>query len=372
MFVFSSGLFCEKLLKYLPGYEENFVYGVVNLKNIINNDIIKNTLIALSGGSGDFEEVSKVFAGKIGINAAKLNKALFFVKHHGSNGISSSRSPDVGVIVVGKFDQEILFKGAKVVKNGKLNTYVLGPLKAMVIKGKILVLATTAKALTTVLDRFRKKGTGLSQEIKDIFSGEVKQYFVKIFAHGDTSALTKLHPAFALMNKAGPMAALLPKYLSVTLLHNGKMLKLDTKVLTSFTDTFLQVMIGINTENQLIKMIMAYATPSQLAGFSKIFSSNFTKARGNARLKACQANMKFLEAALEMYYMDNPPPEGMTSVIVGNGESVKDYPLKKGGYVKSWPVCKEKPGVEYIVRKNSKGIYVECPIHGTLSNFKGK
>ena len=114
-----------------------------------------------------------------------------------------------------------------------------------------------------------------------------------------------------------------------------------------------------------------------------IFMPNFHNGRNRkrARQKACIANIKMLENALEMYDMDTPPENpGVTTVVCTNGvpEPVTKYGeiLQTGGYVQRLPKCpttnsfnaysvhREGPSVGYAM-------YVECKVHGTISAQKG-
>lgn len=92
---------------------------------------------------------------------------------------------------------------------------------------------------------------------------------------------------------------------------------------------------------------------------------NFQKARAQARIKACQANMRMYENALEMYDMDTVPPSGKKSAISGNGESVNQYPLIKNGYIQGTAKCPK--GGHYNVYRDSKGmLHVKCSVHGGI------
>ncbi len=97
---------------------------------------------------------------------------------------------------------------------------------------------------------------------------------------------------------------------------------------------------------------------------------NFNSARKKARGKACIANIKMLENALEMFDMDNPPNDpNATTVVLGKGENIQYYPLQKGGYIQRLPKCPACNSTNYIVMRDKNAgnaLYVVCPIHGTI------
>jgi prepilin-type N-terminal cleavage/methylation domain-containing protein len=85
---------------------------------------------------------------------------------------------------------------------------------------------------------------------------------------------------------------------------------------------------------------------------------NFLKAREMAQSRACAANMKTIQAAVETYAMayrlqpsDNPPA---ISNLVG------------GGYLKVSPRC--PAGGTYSITGNVANYEVSCDVHGTLTN----
>ncbi len=100
---------------------------------------------------------------------------------------------------------------------------------------------------------------------------------------------------------------------------------------------------------------------------------NFNSARKKSRSKACIANIKMLENALEMFDMDNPPNStdpNVTTVVLGQGENVQYYPLTKGGYVQRMAKCPTSGATHYIVMRDKaagNALYVVCPIHGTIA-----
>lgn len=105
---------------------------------------------------------------------------------------------------------------------------------------------------------------------------------------------------------------------------------------------------------------------------------NISSARPKARTKACIANIKMLENALEMYDMDTPPTiEAETTVVCkyGTPEPVGLYPLADGGYVQRMPLCpttgrEDAYTVSRSVDSGSYELYVECIAHGTISNSR--
>ncbi|HNY12658.1 MAG TPA: hypothetical protein PKK26_13795 [Candidatus Wallbacteria bacterium] len=80
---------------------------------------------------------------------------------------------------------------------------------------------------------------------------------------------------------------------------------------------------------------------------------NFKKARSKAQEKSCEANMKVLEGACELYMMDN---EKVTAMDI-------DILLKKG-YLKLAPVC--NAGGSYKINFEKDLPVIECSKHGKL------
>jgi len=80
--------------------------------------------------------------------------------------------------------------------------------------------------------------------------------------------------------------------------------------------------------------------------------------------KMCMANMKTIEGALELYFMENKYQDGS---VAGVNE------LKNKGYLKSTMTCPSQPGAfDYITSSrqslDQKVISdVECSIHGKVS-----
>lgn len=80
---------------------------------------------------------------------------------------------------------------------------------------------------------------------------------------------------------------------------------------------------------------------------------NFQKARKKAQEKACYANMRVLEGALEMFAMDKGSSADVTLEI-----------LVKEGYLKKLPKCSH--GGEYQLGMSDEGAEVECSVHGEI------
>jgi competence protein ComGC len=90
---------------------------------------------------------------------------------------------------------------------------------------------------------------------------------------------------------------------------------------------------------------------------------NFSKARNKAQTKACIANMRVLEGALEMYDMDGGKIEA------GPVEGSLAEKLVSEHYIKALPQC--KAGGKYSLVEDSQGIrYIKCSVHGTIDQAK--
>ena len=123
----------------------------------------------------------------------------------------------------------------------------------------------------------------------------------------------------------------------------------------------------------LIELMIVIAIIGVLAA---IAIPNFNSARKKARQKACVANIKMLENALEMYDMDTPPPTSATTAVPGTGEKANTYKLVTGGYVQRFPKCPttQKEDSYSVQRASSAGGYalsVSCTVHQTISNPGG-
>jgi len=80
---------------------------------------------------------------------------------------------------------------------------------------------------------------------------------------------------------------------------------------------------------------------------------NFKKAKTQAQVKGCQANMRVLEGACELYMLDN--------AIV---DSIDIDTLLKKEYLKMAPTCPE--GGSYKINFNKESSSIECSKHGKL------
>ncbi len=127
----------------------------------------------------------------------------------------------------------------------------------------------------------------------------------------------------------------------------------------------------------LIELMIVIAIIGVLAA---IAIPNFNSARKKARQKACVANIKMLENALEMYDMDTPPGSGspLSCTSVVKAAAATDYGsiLQKGGYVQRLPKCPTRNNfAAYSVGREGASIgyalFVECSVHGTISAQKG-
>lgn len=129
----------------------------------------------------------------------------------------------------------------------------------------------------------------------------------------------------------------------------------------------------------LIELMIVIAIIGVLAA---IAIPNFNSARKKARQKACIANIKMLENALEMYDMDTPPGSGVsstqTTVVCPSGDQpCPDFEsvLQNGGYVQRVPLCPTRGTFDSYTagRDPSAGfaLYVRCIVHATISAPSG-
>lgn len=125
------------------------------------------------------------------------------------------------------------------------------------------------------------------------------------------------------------------------------MMKLAKKNRRGFTLIELMIVIAI------IGILAAIAIP------------NFSKARRQARLKACISNMRTMEGAVEMYMMDNNANDVTVEDLVKTDDS---NPLLKDKYLKKWPECKS--GGTYTILEGSfpEATEIKCDKHNTVND----
>jgi type II secretion system protein G len=124
----------------------------------------------------------------------------------------------------------------------------------------------------------------------------------------------------------------------------------------------------------LIELMIVIAIIGVLAA---IAVPNFSAARRKARAKACIANMKLLENALQQYDMDNPPGSNAganaTTSVCPNGSPVSttQFSLAQSGYVQKDPACPvlaQTTSYSVARRGATQGyaIYVFCRYHQSI------
>jgi len=96
-----------------------------------------------------------------------------------------------------------------------------------------------------------------------------------------------------------------------------------------------------------------------------LFYRSWQEAKKEARMKACQANMRILEGAIDMWEMDNDDQS------IGPGYMIRDSDGTPGpiadkiiGYIKRLPECREGGAYYYVPGKH----WVRCSAHGTVDN----
>jgi len=100
----------------------------------------------------------------------------------------------------------------------------------------------------------------------------------------------------------------------------------------------------------LIELMIVIAIIGILAA---IAVPNFTKARRKSKEKACVANMRTMESAVEMFMMENAQT-GTPSL-----SSLAPYMQKQ-----KVPKC-PSGGTYTIVGTQASGLYMNCSLHGT-------
>ena len=90
---------------------------------------------------------------------------------------------------------------------------------------------------------------------------------------------------------------------------------------------------------------------------------NFMKAREMAQARACAANMKTIQAALETYLMATRKGPDFTLSNDLISELVTD------GYLKVTPRC--PAGGTYSLSGTAKSYEISCSVHNTLTNAMG-
>ncbi|MDD2714382.1 MAG: prepilin-type N-terminal cleavage/methylation domain-containing protein [Candidatus Wallbacteria bacterium] len=106
----------------------------------------------------------------------------------------------------------------------------------------------------------------------------------------------------------------------------------------------------------LIELMIVIAIIGILAA---IAIPNFTKARVKAKCKACVANMRTMESALEMYMMENasttkPAITTLTGYVQGNKIPKCPTTQMEGSYT--------------ISGSDVTGYYIACSIHHTVDD----
>lgn len=119
---------------------------------------------------------------------------------------------------------------------------------------------------------------------------------------------------------------------------------------------------GIFGDNQMMLPVVA----AVIGVGAAIALPNFQKARTMARSKACIANMRVLEGALEMYDMDHDDSQIMNGQI----EDFYGPAFIKEGYLRSPVKCKDNG--EYKIIGAPDAPEIECSVHGTVSSSMEK
>ncbi|MGB9877380.1 MAG: competence type IV pilus major pilin ComGC [bacterium] len=92
---------------------------------------------------------------------------------------------------------------------------------------------------------------------------------------------------------------------------------------------------------------------------------NFMRARENARTRACAANMKQIQGAIEVWAMDKKKPANTGT------ESFPDPArLVSEGYLKTLPRCPSNGEYSYTGH-NLNDYDISCSVHGDLTTLIG-
>ncbi|MBC7328738.1 prepilin-type N-terminal cleavage/methylation domain-containing protein [bacterium] len=109
--------------------------------------------------------------------------------------------------------------------------------------------------------------------------------------------------------------------------------------------TLIEVMVVI----LIISVLLVIAFP------------NWMTVRENARLRACAANMKKIETALEQYAIDHR--------LSGYDPLPNVDQLFLDGYFKTLPICPS--GGNYTIEGNITSYEIKCDEHGKLTDLAG-
>lgn len=113
----------------------------------------------------------------------------------------------------------------------------------------------------------------------------------------------------------------------------------------------------------LIELMIVIAIIGILAA---IAIPNFRKARQQARQKACQANMRVILGAVEMYNMDNSA--GMDALADGDATTSAGT-LVSARYLRA-PVTRPETACSYTGTAMLSDGQIECSEHGTIESPK--
>ena len=88
---------------------------------------------------------------------------------------------------------------------------------------------------------------------------------------------------------------------------------------------------------------------------------NWITVRENARLRACAANMKKIETAVEQFAIDHK--------LSGDDPPPNIDQLFSDGYFKTLPTCPS--GGKYTIEGNITMYEIKCDVHGKLTDLAG-